>query len=967
MQPTSPEEIEGKRSIEQLEASRYASVFRREAGWRLYLLVFGVPLVWLSTTLHIHNQLLAYAVALAACASAVLPSDVVLFGLLILAWSLGLPPTIIAAVAIVSLLCRMLLTSSALAFLMGKMPALSIWSLAKVQKEWRKRLRLKIFFLSGLVALLAFPFSRLYEVLSSNAAGLREYIHVDVNQLYAAVLIGTVTVVTGVVRWMRRKFLFGEPAYDDLLAEAFWLLLTVFVALIPAALVASWPAVLLASVAVPFAVLRMRWYQKLESNERATHDHPRGHIWQRVLTGITGRLPRRTEFGILRYHAHEAVDRALDDTLFASFADEEEIVSDQETRARIEDALNEAMHRMRKELTGVISKMWARPEEAVQSRAVAAGETTVDRESSNLLPDPSLEAVERLLDQNDAIGTLRMRTPSALVFSNELMLFALRRKLIVLSYPSLEEKSCLHVGKLFHRVQSAALSPCSNVIAIGMKGAVQLCTPTSRLSDGPLEHPGNVLSLSFHPSGEVLASASNNNLVRVWNMSDKSLRYEFSRDGLAFSSVCFSGDGTTLAVGASDGRIYVLDAMGGQLDHVFVHSPGPLSARVNAVAVSSDGRTMISGGYDGETKLWDLEEKRCLGISEVRGVVHSVAFSSDASLFAAATRKSATVWDTESQRHVLSIVFLKDPFVKDVAFSPLGDVLAVTTFGTTVRLFGIPAGIPERVRSLTVIGFDSSSSQITEVQSRLAVDEFDDALAACEDWRHGQSAPISGIDSIDEDLYNLLSIDMSLPFSEHHRWALISYAVQRGVSDGCLLSLLIRLRNVVLRQTTAAQWRQKLLKNGVDEHTYPLALSFATLEADDVDGAMEALRSMAPLDWDLAVRDMWMAWVETKASSLHDPDYSAVRQLFGILVPRVLGVLERLSGQDVPWWLRVFLSNNLIDYQYGAHEFDPSRAVSIRAARIQILGLPDLVAEHVLRVQDTAAFGAFRPPSRGSE
>lgn len=124
------------RRVQQLSAARYVADFRARLGWRLYLLVFAVPLEWLSASLHFHSLLVNYAIGLAACLSAALPSDLMLFGLFILAWILHMSPTVTAALGLVSILCRLLLTSSALGLLMGRVPAISSYSAERVRKQW---------------------------------------------------------------------------------------------------------------------------------------------------------------------------------------------------------------------------------------------------------------------------------------------------------------------------------------------------------------------------------------------------------------------------------------------------------------------------------------------------------------------------------------------------------------------------------------------------------------------------------------------------------------------------------------------------------------------------------------------------------------------------------------------------------------------------------------------------------------
>lgn len=80
-----------------------------------------------------------------------------------------------------------------------------------------------------------------------------------------------------------------------------------------------------------------------------------------------------------------------------------------------------------------------------------------------------------------------------------------------------------------------------------------------------------------------------------------------------------------------------------------VFQTGHTSA-VSAVAVSADGRSLISGGQDGVTRVWDIasgQETRAVTSSGI-GWPKQVGFSPDASQFFVTTEMGATVYDRSS-------------------------------------------------------------------------------------------------------------------------------------------------------------------------------------------------------------------------------------------------------------------------------------------------------------------------------
>ena len=76
-----------------------------------------------------------------------------------------------------------------------------------------------------------------------------------------------------------------------------------------------------------------------------------------------------------------------------------------------------------------------------------------------------------------------------------------------------------------------------------------------------IEHPAPVYSVAFSPDGQILASGSYDNTVRLWRVSDGTLlRILVGHTNLVLS-VAFSPDGQTLASGSWDRtvRLWKLD------------------------------------------------------------------------------------------------------------------------------------------------------------------------------------------------------------------------------------------------------------------------------------------------------------------------------------------------------------------------------------------------------------------------
>jgi WD40 repeat protein len=129
-------------------------------------------------------------------------------------------------------------------------------------------------------------------------------------------------------------------------------------------------------------------------------------------------------------------------------------------------------------------------------------------------------------------------------------------------------------------VDSLAFSPDGEIVATGDGNTVQFW----RVSDGGLlltleGHTDDVRSLVFSPSGELLASLSDDKTVRLWRVSDGALLRTLEMEGfkgyMSRHKVDFSPDGTLLAFGGVDGtiRLWGIDARAAQPHAVlYLHS-----------------------------------------------------------------------------------------------------------------------------------------------------------------------------------------------------------------------------------------------------------------------------------------------------------------------------------------------------------------------------------------------------------
>jgi WD40 repeat protein/tetratricopeptide (TPR) repeat protein len=254
-------------------------------------------------------------------------------------------------------------------------------------------------------------------------------------------------------------------------------------------------------------------------------------------------------------------------------------------------------------------------------------------------------------------------------------------------------------GRLVHVMRSAeeqdlAFSPDGKLLAIPSNMTVQLWDGLGK----------RISAVEFSPDGRLLAAHSVEGVSRLWDVAtgepvgpvlehdvgtgESSKEYwELNR---AWWSAAFSPDSNLLATASLDGTVQLWETDTGQP----YRKPFRYEMEVWAVAFSPDGRLLASMSKDQTVQLWEVASGEPYGPllrqAGSGGYNDQVLFSPDGKLLA--TSGAGDLWETESGQKKTNRLQHGKKWVEDLVFSPDGKLLATTSTEWMVRLWETDTG-----------------------------------------------------------------------------------------------------------------------------------------------------------------------------------------------------------------------------------------------------------------------------------
>jgi WD40 repeat protein len=193
--------------------------------------------------------------------------------------------------------------------------------------------------------------------------------------------------------------------------------------------------------------------------------------------------------------------------------------------------------------------------------------------------------------------------------------------------------------------------------------------------------------VAFHPRGTLLASASYDHTVRVWNMQDGRCRVILEHTDVVWD-VAFSSDGSFLLSSSKDQKLRLWESDSGKCLETF---NGP-AQRVRGIFSQQGTNVIIVGSSDDQKiRLWDARKQQAKWLVGHTGWVRALAFQRNGQLLASGSQdQTVRLWDVETGK--CSRVLHSGSEISSVAFSPDGEIVAGGNNDGSICLWKVATG-----------------------------------------------------------------------------------------------------------------------------------------------------------------------------------------------------------------------------------------------------------------------------------
>jgi WD40 repeat protein len=154
--------------------------------------------------------------------------------------------------------------------------------------------------------------------------------------------------------------------------------------------------------------------------------------------------------------------------------------------------------------------------------------------------------------------------------------------------------------------------------------------------------------VALSPDGQRIAAGGGQH-VKLFSVESGEKLAELQATAEPGSGMCFTPDGTQLAIGTTPGSLVIWNIAGSQMQRIVQAHEG----EIWTLDCSPDGKSIATGGFDGAVAVWSIDGRLRYRHKAHESLVRSVKFSADGMrLASAANDHHVIVWETATGKIV---------------------------------------------------------------------------------------------------------------------------------------------------------------------------------------------------------------------------------------------------------------------------------------------------------------------------
>lgn len=351
-----------------------------------------------------------------------------------------------------------------------------------------------------------------------------------------------------------------------------------------------------------------------------------------------------------------------------------------------------------------------------------------------------------------------MRPLTALSYSSAAQLLATADELGTIRFWDITSaQELFSLPNTVYYFNDLAFSPSGEWLAAAAKEKVEVWNvPTRALTLTLIGHTASVSEIAFSPTGTLIATASHDSTVKIWDAVNGKLLQSFAVPDSAIAALGFSPDGQQLATGGDDRKLRIWDVETGssewvspaqqsQVNSLTYHPQGKQLAfgsslgRLTLVAITKptsmeaaatfeiltqldahqqsisgliygeNGTKLYSASYDHTIKIWStqvVQNPHTLQSSVLRhqrtlkghsSAVTDLDLVNSLTIVSASADQSAKIWDLSNPEDAYRHLGGHDSSLTTLAYHPSGNLLASGSKDRIIKIWNLQTGEPVRV------------------------------------------------------------------------------------------------------------------------------------------------------------------------------------------------------------------------------------------------------------------------------